>query len=208
MNQKITSQEIDDVAALHLLPRLDSRKVRQPASKFRFYRDKVRLFLDFDPESVILKKNDEGLIEGVLIFTRDEAEFNRFMGPLKLCFYNHLLTTVFGYYGFDFRKFFLAARSATGFAGKSLIEKDAPSAKTAKIWALIVAEESRKKGIAGELIRKCIDRVSQAGGRCIELTVQKDNIPAIRAYEKSGFKVIGDCLESTGPSHIMQMTIS
>lgn len=195
------------VAALHIVPRLDSGNAREPASKFRFYRDKVRLFLKFDPGSVILKKNDGDQIEGVLIFTRDEAEFNRFMGPSRLPFYIQLLKTICGFYGFDFRKFFLTARSAAGFAAKRLTDAGDQHGKTAKIWALIVAEEARGKGVAGELIRKCIDRVSQDGAQCIELTVKKDNSQAIRAYEKAGFKIIGDCLESTGSSYIMQINV-
>jgi ribosomal protein S18 acetylase RimI-like enzyme len=46
------------------------------------------------------------------------------------------------------------------------------------------------------------------GEKFLQVTVKTDNIPAIKVYEKNGFKNVGTCMESSGESYIMEISIS
>ncbi|MGL4452754.1 MAG: GNAT family N-acetyltransferase [Sarcina sp.] len=46
----------------------------------------------------------------------------------------------------------------------------------------------RDKGLGRELMKKIIDESKMYGYKSLEIDVRKDNIPAIKLYEKLGFK--------------------
>lgn len=54
-------------------------------------------------------------------------------------------------------------------------------------YNVCVRKEFRSKGVGSYMISKLLEEV---GNQDIQLTVLKDNIPAIKLYEKFGFKII------------------
>jgi [ribosomal protein S18]-alanine N-acetyltransferase len=59
------------------------------------------------------------------------------------------------------------------------------------VVTLDVAEEWRRRGLAGMLMREAEARVAAAGGRWMELHVFTGNAAAIRFYERLGYERIG-----------------
>ena len=200
----ISEKDLETIASMHISACIKDSGLKKPGSQYRFFLDKVKLFHDFDYDSIILKKNEKNEIAGILIYTYNEKDFNKFTGPGSMRFYTRALKTLFGFYGCRFIKFFSAARSMLG-------RNTDPDVSTAdrfgKIWVLLVMEESRRQGIAVELLKKCIDEMKKRGETLLRVTVKTDNDPAIKAYEKSNFKIIGKCIESSGPSYVMQLEI-
>ena len=202
----ITDKQIERIALMHVKASLQPEPALASRSAFRFFRDKIRLFIDFDPGSVILEIEEENGIAGCLIYTFDEPAFNRFCSPAHIRFWTRALKTLVGYYGCDIAKFAKFAKAAMSMLGRE--RKEMSFGKTlperyGKIWVLIVAEERRGRGIAGRLLKKCVEAMREKGGDPLIVTVKTDNEPAIKAYEKAGFKKIGVCDESSGRSCIM-----
>ena len=54
----------------------------------------------------------------------------------------------------------------------------------------------KKKGIGGALMRQMLDELREAGYARASLSVQKEN-PALRLYERLGFRIIGDGEDET-----------
>jgi GNAT superfamily N-acetyltransferase len=204
ISRDLASGDLETVAAMHLHASLAASGNRHPIGKFRFFRDKIRLFQEFDPRSAIVEKDDAGRICGVLIYTHDEPSFHRFAGPTHGPFWVRALKTLCGCYGFDFPKYLAAARSMLGKGDRA----DVPAAsRYGKIWVLLVAEECRRQGVAEHLVAECIRTMRERGATLLRVTVHVDNHPAIHVYEKCGFRNVGTCVESSGPSAVMQRDI-
>ena len=201
---KVSEKDLEIVTSMHISSRIADASLQRPKSHYRFFFDKVRLFYDFDQESIILKKDDNDQIIGILIYTFNEVDFNHFSGPHHFRFFIRALKTILGFYGCRFGKFFAALRSMLG---KNL-ESDVPfTDRYGKIWVMLVMEERRREGIAIDLIDSCIENMKKRGEKLLRLTVEVDNKPAIKAYEKSNFKIIGKCKESSGLSYVMQLEL-
>ena len=200
----ITEKDLDIIASMHISPCIADAKLRKPQTQFRFFRDKVKLFYEFDKDSIILERNDDEKITGILIYTYNESEFNRFSGPKHLGFYIRTLKVLLGFYGCKLLKFFSAALSMLG-------KNNDPNVPTAerygKIWVLIVMKEYRRQGIADKLLNQCIDTMKNRGEKLLRVTVAKNNAPALSAYKKLGFEIIGNCKESSGDSYVMQLEL-
>ena len=201
---EISEKDIESIALLHLGDKetTEPGKLKRSA-KFRFFRDKIRLFLAFDPGSTLVERDDNDKIVGVLIYTRDERAFNRFTAPPSLHFLSRALKTLVGYYGFDFAKYAKAAASALGLGGGGDAAEVAVDGIFGKIWVLIVSKEARGRGIAGRLLERCVAEAAERGTDALIVTVKTDNTPAIRVYERLGFETIGECEESSGKSFVM-----
>ncbi|MBN1865099.1 MAG: GNAT family N-acetyltransferase [Victivallales bacterium] len=203
---EITEEDIKAIASLHISPRISDAGIKRPASLYRFYLDKIKLFHRFDRESIIVSRSDSGAIAGVLVYTYDEQKFNRFSGPSSPRFYLRALKAAIGLYGINFSKLFLAAKSMLG-KNTTDVPAQPDTQPFGKIWVLIIAEEVRRKGIAMTLLQKCSEAMKNRGGKILRVTVKTDNSPAIKAYEKSRFKIVGTCTESSGDSYVMQTTL-
>ena len=204
ISRQLAPGDLEAVAAMHLHPSLATQGGRHAGAEYRFYRDKIRLFQAFDPRSVLLEKDVSGRIRGMLVYTHDEPSFHRFAGPRHLRFFVHLLKTMAGYYGCHLRKYYVAARSMLG---KGQASPTPAVARHGKIWALLVAEECRRQGVAGSLIAACLEDMRRRGADRLRVTVHIDNHPAIGLYEQCGFSRIGKCLESNGPAVVMEQTL-
>lgn len=68
--------------------------------------------------------------------------------------------------------------------------------RIAYITSVTVLSEWQGKGIALELMKRCIEHARKLGMYCIRLEVAWGNAPAIRLYEKCGFAITdnGDSL--------------
>jgi len=99
----LSEKDIEAVALMHIDPSGSTAlEMARRSAAFRFFRDKIRLFLEFDQESVLLERDggaaeNDGGIAGVLIYTRDERAFNRFAGPPSVRFISRALKTILGY---------------------------------------------------------------------------------------------------------------
>lgn len=56
---------------------------------------------------------------------------------------------------------------------------------------LIVSQKDRQKGIGKLLIQNIIEHAKNRNFRLIELETQNTNVPAIKFYQKQGFKITG-----------------
>lgn len=61
--------------------------------------------------------------------------------------------------------------------------------RMAYITSVTVLSEWQGKGIAAQLIRRCIEHAEKLGMHCISLEVVRGNAPAISLYEKYGFMI-------------------
>jgi len=66
-----------------------------------------------------------------------------------------------------------------------------------------VLPEWHGKGVASQLVERCIGQASEHSFACIELEVAQWNVAAIRLYEKHGFSTV----RINGESAIMQLAI-
>lgn len=77
-------------------------------------------------------------------------------------------------------------------------------AKGAMIYGVYVTNEFRGKGIGKQLILQLINKIKAVPGITkVSLMVNQDEIPAIKVYEKNGFKVVGtkDWVLGDGKNH-------
>ena len=61
----------------------------------------------------------------------------------------------------------------------------------ADITNVMVREDHRRAGIAEEMLKELMERSKEIGARNFTLEVRASNLPAIRLYEKLGFKSEG-----------------
>ena len=63
------------------------------------------------------------------------------------------------------------------------------STHLADIGLVAVHKNARGKGIGNSIIMKCLKKARNAGFSEIQVVTQQENIPAMRLYEKCGFKI-------------------
>ena len=59
------------------------------------------------------------------------------------------------------------------------------------LWGVYVAPSARGRGVAGELIERCLTFAREMGVRQVNLGVNAKNAPARRLYENLGFRSFG-----------------
>ena len=60
-----------------------------------------------------------------------------------------------------------------------------------EIENLVVAQESRRKGLASKILAEAIDHAAKNGGQSLFLEVRESNTAARQFYEKWGFLEVG-----------------
>jgi ribosomal protein S18 acetylase RimI-like enzyme len=60
------------------------------------------------------------------------------------------------------------------------------------IWGAYVVPEARGTGLGKSLMQAVIEEVRQAKFEQIKLSVESENIAALRLYEAMGFKIFGE----------------
>jgi len=164
-----------------------------------FYRDKMRLFFEADPEGVLVAEREGKVIGGLVVVTQRAGLAQT---ALRHGFaLRAAARTLVGGYGAAGRKLVLAAGSL--FRRRAGAEEGAE----AKVWVLLVHPEHRRRGVAGALLRAAEGYVRGRGVRELTVTVTEDNRAARALYEEAGFVEAGRCLESSGPSLILTKQI-
>ena len=66
-------------------------------------------------------------------------------------------------------------------------------AATANIVSVYVAKPARGRGISKMLLARMIDGITKSGAvKIVQLTVNKDQTPALTLYRSFGFEIVGD----------------
>jgi GNAT superfamily N-acetyltransferase len=63
--------------------------------------------------------------------------------------------------------------------------------RRAVIWHLYVSPSHRRLGIGGRLLETALQAAREAGARTAWLETSNVNVPAVRAYERLGFRLCG-----------------
>ena len=208
------ADELRRIACMHIDPSAAAGLKGEPGPRglLRFYRDKVRHYHAFEPEGILVEMEGDRIC-GFLIATSSVRGFKRFC--LRSGFAVRFgLKAAVGLYGLDpamVKKLLLLPFTILGRQrprGSGMAADPAPAAKTralpdAKIWAVVTAREYRRRGVASRLLDACDAWLASRGIHAVGITVEMDNEPAIHAYRKAGFEVVGEVLESTGKSFFM-----
>lgn len=164
-----------------------------------FYRDKMRLFLRAEPEGVLVAER-RGEVVGLLVVVTRPGRL-RWTALRRGFAFRAAVRALAGGYGQAVRKLLVAGRSL--FSGTGAAE----SAEGAKIWVLLVHPEHRRAGVATALLEEAERYVRSRGLRGLTVTVNLENRPAQALYLKAGFRPVGHCLESTGPSLVLAKSL-
>lgn len=100
--------------------------------------------------------------------------------------------------GFVYDLVLLAGRPAAYMASRPDMENGSMF-----LSKLYVAKEFRNRGIARLLMAELIGRASRVDIKKIWLTVNRDNLDSIRAYERIGFEKAGKQVKDIGSGYVM-----
>ncbi|MFQ7419422.1 MAG: GNAT family N-acetyltransferase [Blautia massiliensis (ex Durand et al. 2017)] len=65
-----------------------------------------------------------------------------------------------------------------------------PSAEVSRVG---VCQEFQNQGIAGKLLKGVMEELKKRGYQAVHLLVAKDNVKALRSYDKLNFENVGEC---------------
>lgn len=65
-----------------------------------------------------------------------------------------------------------------------------PSAEVSRVG---VCQEFQNQGIAGKLLKGVMEELKNRGYQAVHLLVAKDNVKALRSYDKLNFENVGEC---------------
>jgi len=224
----IRRDEIPYVAAMHLggaNARETEELLARGGAELRFRMDKVAFYAREEPEGFLLLR-EGGLPVGFLICAADTARLRR-ASLLRGYWLKWAVRALLGRYGFQpsrLRQFlripmaFLrrSSRSRLGpkeddpapIAATPRVPSRPGSARRAFIYSVAVLRDSRRRGYARKLIEAGEAYLCRRGAARVEIAVLKDNLPARRAYEQAGFRVVGTVRESLGEAHLMEKDLS
>ena len=94
------------------------------------------------------------------------------------------------------RLFTLAIKNGHPIGTMGAVLSDENERTVAKICGVYVASESRRQKIRSRLIQRILEKIDQTSGvNIVRLDVNKNQIAAIRLYQKFGFVKVGEKLE-------------
>ncbi|MGE4157760.1 MAG: GNAT family N-acetyltransferase [Planctomycetota bacterium] len=193
----------EQIARMHVNPTRDFCMGSETSPVLDFYRDKVGLFRQFEPQGVLVEQNASGEVLGFLLLNIHPGKFKKrlLMSAYPLRYLWSLVTRRYKGSREGWRKWW---RLPLAFIRKP---KGAPGSGGAKVLAFIVREDQRGQGIGSALLRRAESETLRRGKHHLEVTVAKDNAKAIRVYEKEGYKITGELLESTGQSYYLEKPV-
>jgi RimJ/RimL family protein N-acetyltransferase len=184
-------EDRDDIARLHFM---DEGWIEP--WQLTFFKDKVKFFSDIGVNIIAAQKEDR--LVGVLIFTKNihllkNALLFRGYGLKFLCKF------LFGGYGFNkklFHKIISTLKKRPN--PRRPVSSCKINLPRPKIISIVVAKDNRQQGIGIKLMEIAMEQLSQQGAEALHLLVLKNNLPAVKMYEKIGFKVVGEsCIRET-----------
>ncbi|MFA5793773.1 MAG: GNAT family N-acetyltransferase [Candidatus Brocadiia bacterium] len=194
------ANELNIIAAMHIDPDITkiTEIINSNTGLYRFYRDKIKLFFDSEPQGVLVAK-EKDLVLGFIIVSSSGKNPIGGINLLRI-FLKGLLI----YYGLSKKVFGKMLSSVYA----KFIQKIKPPAKTPvlidiKIWAFIVMKSTRNQDIGFNLVKTSFEYAQNKGAKTMGVTVAQNNSNALALYKKAGFSITGTCAESTGPSYYL-----
>lgn len=193
--RRATSDDMRSVAKLFVAAFPDSVRhtMGADAPPLDFLADLFRMCLDTDPEGFLVAEDDLGRLAGYVV------------APLAV---NRIWRRAVG--GGYLWRWFRSALSGrlrvslatirTAVADKFAFWRSQKTAAEipARILSIAVAPWAQGRGIGSELLARAIARFRRANVPRVRLEVRPWNRPAVRMYERSGFKEIGRTRDTQG----------
>jgi ribosomal protein S18 acetylase RimI-like enzyme len=86
-------------------------------------------------------------------------------------------------------------------------KSDASDPAVVNIFQMWVAPQTRGRGVAVALLREAIAWAKSNNARIVQLGVASNNTPAVRLYEREGFRVVGSLEPMRPGSALMEQTM-
>ena len=193
------------IAAMHLEPSVNRIReiIKETSGAYKFYLDKVKMFYSIEPNGVLVVRGNNQ-ITGFAIISKKSGKIKQsaFKKGYILIFALKSLLLQYGINKEMLKKLFMVLYA--NFTGRRILSQVSPKPDNpAKIWAFIIMKESRNQGLGVKLIEAACAYAIQQNNNAISATFFKNNLPAMNLYQKTGFSITGECLESTGPSYCL-----
>jgi len=189
----------EQMARLHISSDIDFVLGNNNDNSLNFFRDKVAIFREFSNEGIIIEKNDSCEVQGFILMLFDQKEFKKALIKKGYAL-RYIISIITGRYKGSPEGWKKWIRLPMAFISR---RRKKSACKSAKIVAFIVREDMRGKGLGSKLLASAEKLTIEKGIEHLEITVNKNNEAAKRLYERSGFKITGEILESTGASYQM-----
>lgn len=194
----------EQIARLHVSSDLEFVLGDTPHAALPFFRDKVALFRLFAPEGILVELDETGNVVGFLLLLLSPPTFHRTL-VAKGYSLRYLLAVLSGRYRGSPEGWLKWLRLPVAFVHNLRAKQEA---NAAKVVALIVREDTRGQGLGRKLLERAEALARDRGKECLLITVNRANEEARALYERFGFQVVGDLLESTGPSYLMRKDVA
>ncbi len=76
-----------------------------------------------------------------------------------------------------------------------------------EIARVVVANDCRGKGLAGDMVQEIISHLRGRGCKAIRLSVAKSNLPARKTYDKAGFEPVGEAKLYGNDYNLMELLL-
>jgi ribosomal-protein-alanine N-acetyltransferase len=77
----------------------------------------------------------------------------------------------------------------------------------ARILSIGVDPAFHGRGIGSALLAAALDSLARRGARRVRLEVRPGNVPAVRMYERAGFRRVGEMADTRGPWWVMELPL-
>jgi len=209
--QPANKSDLPIIAAMHIDPDTNRiiKTIQNNSSQYKFYLDKVNMFFRLEPEGVLIAKEFNQII-GFIIASRKSDEIKKLSLRKGYLLY-FALKSLLLQYGFNkeiIKKLLLVPYANFIRQKRELSQIPTQVNTSGKLWASVVLKQARNKGVYSKLIEASCDYVKKQGADLICATFTKDNAIPLNHCQKSGFQIIGECMESTGPSYYLIKELS
>lgn len=199
------------IAAMHIDPNNDmiTKIIRKNSAQYKFYLDKVNMFYRLEPKGVLVAKELDRIL-GFIIASKKSDEIKKLSVRKGYILYFALKSLLFQY-GLNkemIKKLFLVPYANFIRQKTELSQMPFKVNNSGKLWASVVIKQARNKGIYSKLIEASCDYARKQGAYILSATFAKDNIIPLNHCQKAGFQIIGECMESTGPSYYLIKQLS
>ena len=82
------------------------------------------------------------------------------------------------------------------------------NSRTVELTYIGVAADQRGRGLGNLLLHAFIEASRSYGYDSVALSVEKENLPAIRLYERAGFKIVNSFSEGRYQRHRMELSLA
>jgi len=140
-------------------------------------------------------------IEGLKIRKAELGDIRRLAELERACFENGYSEEVLAFFLMSSKHICLVAEIGGIIIGMAVgeLEREENGSFIGHVWTIEVMAPYRRKGIGFLLLSKLEEALRAGGAKECYLEVRADNEPAIRLYEKRGYKLVGLLHDYYGP---------